>query len=538
MTASGANLTNRNPASVNNLGADAKVVDAPGVVPNGATSTNVTFSTTGDFYYPAVLTTQIDLYAPTITGTKSVSNLNGNTPGQGRRHPRVHDVVHQLRRRQRHQLGRSRTPCRPTPPTSRARCPSSPAPTPAPRPTPRATTRRSTSPASRLVRYRVGTGATAATGGVLAKNGTTRVRFQVTVDTRRRRHHPDQLGQPALHGRDDRHAATPTRPPTSRTPVATLADLSLTKTATPATVTAGNTSPTPCAPPTPDPTAAADVVITDTLPTGATLRVQHARRQGACTPSGQTLTCAVGTVANGADATVTVVVARPRRARRPPRLTNVAEVTSSTSDPNTDQQPRLRHDHGDPLRRRRDHQDGQQPDARARAPSVTYTLVATNNGASTAANVVVTDSLPTAFSGLTATTTAGTCTVTGNGVSCPVGSLAPGDSATVRITATLDSSYTGGALSNRAQVQSDTTDPVTAQQHRHGRRHPGRGPGRPPRRQGDRSPPRSSPVPRSSTASRSPTPGRPSPRASSSPTPCRPRRTPSSRRRPRSAPAP
>ncbi len=82
VTASGANLTNRTPASANNLGADAKVVDAPGVVPNGATSTNVTFSTSGDFYYPAVLTTQIDLYAPAVTGTKSVSNLNGNTPAK------------------------------------------------------------------------------------------------------------------------------------------------------------------------------------------------------------------------------------------------------------------------------------------------------------------------------------------------------------------------------------------------------------------------------------------------------------------------
>ncbi len=42
-----------------------------------------------------------------------------------------------------------------------------------------------------------------------------------------------------------------------------------------------------------------------------------------------------------------------------------------------------------------------------------------------------------------------------------MGALAPGDSATVRITATLDAAYTGGALSNRAQVQSDTADPVT-----------------------------------------------------------------------------
>lgn len=74
----GVALTDRTPANLNNMAVDAKVVNVPDLLANGQTDTSVTFGTTGDFYYPAALTTQIDLYAPTIQGEKSVVNVNGN----------------------------------------------------------------------------------------------------------------------------------------------------------------------------------------------------------------------------------------------------------------------------------------------------------------------------------------------------------------------------------------------------------------------------------------------------------------------------
>ena len=82
ITDGGANLTNRDPASLNTLGLDAKVVDAAGTIPNSATSAELTFATSGDYYYPAALTTQIDLYAPTIQGEKTVRNLAGSDPAK------------------------------------------------------------------------------------------------------------------------------------------------------------------------------------------------------------------------------------------------------------------------------------------------------------------------------------------------------------------------------------------------------------------------------------------------------------------------
>jgi uncharacterized repeat protein (TIGR01451 family)/fimbrial isopeptide formation D2 family protein len=68
--------------------------------------------------------------------------------------------------------------------------------------------------------------------------------------------------------------------------------------------------------------------------------------------------------------------------------------------------------------------------------TVTYTLVASNNGPAPAANVVVTDTVPSALEVVSATVAgnpAVTCTVSGNDVRCPIGALASGADRTVTI---------------------------------------------------------------------------------------------------------
>ncbi len=70
--------TGKFPNYVNQMGFDAKFVNAPaGAVPNSATSATVTFSTSGDGYFPGVVTTSIDLFAPNLVATKTVTDLNG-----------------------------------------------------------------------------------------------------------------------------------------------------------------------------------------------------------------------------------------------------------------------------------------------------------------------------------------------------------------------------------------------------------------------------------------------------------------------------
>jgi len=82
ITRLGSRITNKTPDYINQLGFDTDTVDIPyasGIIPNGATSANLTFSTNGDWYYPGVLTFAIDIYEPNIEGNiiKTMTDLNG-----------------------------------------------------------------------------------------------------------------------------------------------------------------------------------------------------------------------------------------------------------------------------------------------------------------------------------------------------------------------------------------------------------------------------------------------------------------------------
>jgi uncharacterized repeat protein (TIGR01451 family) len=85
---------------------------------------------------------------------------------------------------------------------------------------------------------------------------------------------------------------------------------------------------------------------------------------------------------------------------------------------------------------------------------ITYTLVATNNGPSTATNVVVGDDLPTGLSFVSAS--AG-CAAAGTAVTCNAGTLAVGESRTFTVTAHIATTV-NGAITNTGTVKSDTPD--------------------------------------------------------------------------------
>ncbi|HEY1237112.1 MAG TPA: hypothetical protein VGE91_02170 [Solirubrobacterales bacterium] len=74
----------RTPNFLNQLGWESKLVDADAVdaniIPNGATSANVTITSSGDGYQANAIATAIDLFAPDVSGTKGVTNVSN--PGQ------------------------------------------------------------------------------------------------------------------------------------------------------------------------------------------------------------------------------------------------------------------------------------------------------------------------------------------------------------------------------------------------------------------------------------------------------------------------
>jgi uncharacterized repeat protein (TIGR01451 family) len=205
------------------------------------------------------------------------------------------------------------------------------------------------------------------------------------------------------------------------------------------------------------PSTATGVTLADTLPAGVTF-VSATSSQGTVTNTSGVLNGQLGTLAPAASATITVIVGV--NAATTGTLTNTATVTSTETDINTSNNTSTatttvnsnidlsitKTDSVDPV---------------AAGSSLTYTLLVTNNGPSTATNVVVTDSLPTGLTFTSGTSTVGSVTNASNVVTGNVGTLAPGASATITVIASVSATATG-TLSNTATVTATQTDTNTA----------------------------------------------------------------------------
>jgi uncharacterized repeat protein (TIGR01451 family) len=97
------------------------------------------------------------------------------------------------------------------------------------------------------------------------------------------------------------------------------------------------------------------------------------------------------------------------------------------------------------------------PDPVAENAVLTYTIEVENKGPDAATNVVVSDDLPSQVADVTASVPGGTCDVQGKKVTCTVGSIANGATATVTIQVHPKKAET---IENTASVTSDVTDPV------------------------------------------------------------------------------
>src|SRR5205807_219465 len=96
------------------------------------------------------------------------------------------------------------------------------------------------------------------------------------------------------------------------------------------------------------------------------------------------------------------------------------------------------------------------PDPVTLGDNLAYNLFATNNGPSTASNVVITDILP---SSVTFVSASPGCSQLASTITCPIGALANG--ATVGVEITVKPSVVG-LITNTATVRADQTDPNSA----------------------------------------------------------------------------
>jgi uncharacterized repeat protein (TIGR01451 family) len=206
------------------------------------------------------------------------------------------------------------------------------------------------------------------------------------------------------------------------------------------------------------PLTATGVTLTDVLPSNVTF-VSATTSQGTTTGTG-TVTCNFGSLANGASATLTLVV----KTKALGTITNTVTVRAIEYDAGaTGGVPTGNNSHTEVTtvnpKTNLSITNVVSPDPSVIGQDVTYTLVAKNLGPSPATGVTVIDQLPSSVTFVSASSTVGTCSESSGTVTCNVGSLAKNATATITIVATTN---VGGPISNTATVSGNEADLITS----------------------------------------------------------------------------
>jgi uncharacterized repeat protein (TIGR01451 family) len=198
----------------------------------------------------------------------------------------------------------------------------------------------------------------------------------------------------------------------------------------------------------PGPGASQPVTVTDAVPAALGAVQASAARGGApmspnpCSVSGNAVSCPVGVLQAGETVVVSIAATAPTTSC--PTVTNTASVisgaqaapTPTVTTTITGCAPNVILDKSGPAQA-------------APGGSIAYTLTLRNTATADATGVVVTDSVPSTLTNVSASPSLGSCAVVGNDVTCSVGTLVPGQVETIAISADVPSGACG-AIANTA----------------------------------------------------------------------------------------
>jgi uncharacterized repeat protein (TIGR01451 family) len=233
--------------------------------------------------------------------------------------------------------------------------------------------------------------------------------------------------------------------------VAIVADLALSLTDLPDPVTAGNDITYTATVTNNGPDDATNVTLTNGLPANLSL-VSATPSQGSCSGD-PTVTCALGAMTFGANATVTIV----GTATRSGTIDNTVSVVATERDLQSADNVQTANTTVDPSPLTADLNLAlvDQPDPVAVGNDITLTATVTNNGPDGATNVILTATVPASLTLVSTTPSQGSCSGDPN-VTCDLGSVANASNATVTLVATTT---TAGATDTTAAVTLTETDP-------------------------------------------------------------------------------
>ena len=448
----GAFVTSRTPSFQNNLGYDADLFSTTGVLGNAQTSTQVRLSTQGDAYQPGVVTLATDLYAPRITATKTVNSATASLGDT---------LTYTVAVQNTGQDGATGSTYTDVLPEGTAFVPGSIR-------LNGATLSDAAGDdvgefaAGRVV-VRLGTGATATTGGTLAPSASATVSFQVTVAT------AGLASGATIENVADLafRAATTQVPSTVATAPATTSvlvpDLAIGKTHTPAlapgqpstyTVTVGNVGDGP---------TSGTVTVTDTIePPGLILTGPATGTGWACSTAGTTITCTrADALAAGSDYPPISIPVLVSPGAVPGQLSNTATL-QAPSDGNPDNDSVT--DSGAVSEPAIDlHVEKVvtstpdiTPAGYATGETVTYRITVTNSGVADAANVQLTETLDPALTiqSITPSQSQGPCSATACNLGTITSTQAP---VTIEVEATLPPDLISGAYPSAALLNNTAT---------------------------------------------------------------------------------
>ena len=209
-------------------------------------------------------------------------------------------------------------------------------------------------------------------------------------------------------------------------------------------------------------TTTAGVTVTDTLPVGITPLSATGTGWGpgvnACTIAGQTVTCTrANALAPNTSYPAITINAAVAVAAPPTTVTNTGVVSgggevNTANDTATDVANVLAVTNADMAITKT-----AAPNPVLQGNTLTYTLGVTNIGPANATNVTVTDVLPAQVTYVSATPTVGTCSQAAGTVTCPLGGMISGATATITIVVTAT---TLSSAVNTASVTATQVDPV------------------------------------------------------------------------------
>ncbi len=191
------------------------------------------------------------------------------------------------------------------------------------------------------------------------------------------------------------------------------------------------------------PDSAQEVLVTDSLPVGET----YVSDDAGCSSAGQQVTCPLGELANGASATIHLVVAVGVTLGAQ-TVTNAAVLTSTTGNPTPEEATAAVSVQTGPTADMAITKTG--PATAVGGGPIEWTLNVTDRGPSNAHGVTVADSLPAGASYVSSSASQGACQYTAGTLTCELGTLAVGASAQVVVRATVTAS--SGTLQNTATV--------------------------------------------------------------------------------------